>query len=445
MSWGGAHAESVGSGAVNAPEHELRKDRPFSSGDSPWRVYLDNYDLLEKVQATDMVQLEGTCPPGILALRQEYEVWGVRRNEKKAVERSTRCELQGATVDGELRVAFPRESKIGKYFGLALSSSTLPFARQKQWQVACGGLVYFSMFRRPLLGSLNRVWSHIESFNHFKSPNLASPVECKLELLRFLALLPLGRMDFRLDMHSVVTCSDASTQGGGICASMGLTPVGEMVSQGALRGDVPEVRGEFSVFCVGLFDGISALRVALDLLGVQVLGHVSVDKHVPAQRVVESHYPGTIFVDDVAMVDKNMVLEWATRFSQAAVVLVGAGPPCQGVSGLNCDRRGALLVTALETNHSCVMQVTSPGVGDLGFTGLPGRSQSQRTTSGDTMSPLSWSYSLDGSRLIPGDLFLLSQPAGLAQSPVGNQPAFKPARETCTGCLLISTGWTIAW
>ena len=37
-----------------------------------------------------------------------------------------------------------------------------------------------------------------------------------------------------------------------------------------------------------------------------------------------------------------MVREWSRDYSQASVVLVGGGPPCQGVSGLNSDRKGAL-------------------------------------------------------------------------------------------------------
>eukprot|EP00438_Fugacium_kawagutii_P022110 Skav219854 [mRNA] locus=scaffold859:647168:648580:- [translate_table: standard] len=37
-----------------------------------------------------------------------------------------------------------------------------------------------------------------------------------------------------------------------------------------------------------------------------------------------------------------MVQSWSVQFSQAAVVVLGAGPPCQGVSGLNADRKGAL-------------------------------------------------------------------------------------------------------
>lgn len=144
---------------------ELRKDRPFTVAGAAWRVYLDNYDLLEKVSATGMIDQEGTVAEQVQALRQEYLVWSVPRNEKKAVERSTRCELQGATMDGILGLAFPKEAKLGKYFSLTLKLLGQKVVSQKQLQVVCGGLVYFSMFRRPVLGALNSVWSFIESFN----------------------------------------------------------------------------------------------------------------------------------------------------------------------------------------------------------------------------------------------------------------------------------------
>ena len=74
--------------AQAAPERELRKDRAFPATDTLWRIYLDNYDLLEKVEATNMIPLEGTVAPGALALRQEYGVWDVPRNVKKSVQRS---------------------------------------------------------------------------------------------------------------------------------------------------------------------------------------------------------------------------------------------------------------------------------------------------------------------------------------------------------------------
>ena len=82
--------------------------------------------------------------------------------------------------------------------------------------------------------------------------------------------------------------------------------------------------------------------MATELQGVSVLGYISVEKEATARRVVESHYPGVLHCDDVAAVQDEDVRGWSLKLSQAALVLIGAGPPCQGVSGLNADRKGAL-------------------------------------------------------------------------------------------------------
>ena len=350
VSWG-RDAETEGVGGANAPENELRKDRSFTVGNPAWRVYLDNYDFLEKVEATQMAEKLGTTAPGVLALRQEYQKWDVPRNQKKSVERSLKCEVQGATIDGVGGVAYPRESKLCRYFALGLHLALCDRASQKQWQIVCGGLVYFSMFRRPLLGCLNAVWRHIESYKQAGAHVRVTPHDCRLELLRFLALIPLARLDFRLDMHPQVTCSDASGGGGGICASVSTTAVGRRVAGGALRGQVPEAKVDGGVLVVGLFDGIGALRVALDTLGVPVLGYISVEKHEPARRVVERHYPGVLHYVTVQEITGEVVKGWSAKFSQACLVVLGAGPPCQGVSGLNSDRKGAL-----KDERSCLFQ-----------------------------------------------------------------------------------------
>ena len=48
------------------------------------------------------------------------------------------------------------------------------------------------------------------------------------------------------------------------------------------------------------------------------------------------------FHDDVQAIDETVVQSWALKYSNAGVVILGAGPPCQGVSNLNADKRGAL-------------------------------------------------------------------------------------------------------
>lgn len=339
--WSGCHV-APGFAEENRPEQELRKDLPMSISSQNWRIYLDNYDLLEKVRSTGVVDLEGTMAPAVLCLRQEYERWEVPINKKKTVARSRVAEVQGALVDGEKGLAFPRESKLLKYVGATLALLGSNAASQKEMQVVCGGLVYFSMFRRQLLGGLNAVWRFITSFDQGGPQRRPLPLDCKVELIRFVALVPLARMNFRLEVDAEVTCSDASTQGGGLCASRRLSRVGELVSEGKLRGEIGEPRNDHKVLSIGLFDGIAALRVALDLLGQEMVGHISVEPNPAAQRVVESHFPETVHVTQVQDITEEMVESWSLRYSQAALVVIGAGPPCQGVSGLNADRRGAL-------------------------------------------------------------------------------------------------------
>ena len=248
--WSGSGSDEVSAGA-NALEGELRKDRAVTVASPSWRIYLDNYDLLEKVKSVDALSLQGTLAPAVLALRQEYEHWDIPRNLKKSVSRSTMAEVQGAQVDGSLGVAYPREAKLLKYLGACLSLLDRPMVTQRQLQVVCGGLVYISMFRRQLLGCLNAVWKFIEHFEAVGARALKLPDVCRLELLRFLSLIPLARLDFRMTYNEQVTCSDASTSGGGVCASTALSRVGHLASQGNLRGQLPELRQEHRVLTIG--------------------------------------------------------------------------------------------------------------------------------------------------------------------------------------------------
>ena len=52
--------------------------------------------------------------------------------------------------------------------------------------------------------------------------------------------------------------------------------------------------------------------------------------------MVESNYPGVLHYEDVEEIEGLMVVEWGLRFSQCSLVVIGAGPPCQGVSGRSC-------------------------------------------------------------------------------------------------------------
>ena len=188
---------------------------------------------------------------------------------------------------------------------------------QKEMQVVAGGLVYIATFRRALMGCLNSIWSFIEEFNRYPVViRLEIPSTVCLEICRFLALVPLARLDFRASPNELVTASDASTQGGGVTVSRGLSNLGQMAAVCPVRGDVAALEEMTQVLTVGLFDGIGALRVAADAAGLPVAGHVSVEVNPRASRVLESRFPGTLFVDDVEKVDQEMVKQWACQYTR---------------------------------------------------------------------------------------------------------------------------------
>eukprot|EP00438_Fugacium_kawagutii_P014361 Skav231767 [mRNA] locus=scaffold739:108680:112408:- [translate_table: standard] len=324
-------------------EAELRKDRPFPSTNPLHRIYLDNFDQLERVSKDVASAIRGSISPLVQGLRETYAELGVPRHPKKGVARQPQAEVQGALLDGERGIAHPKVDKVLKYAYLTTLLLEQRTCSQKQMQVIGGGMVYIAMFRRPLLGGLNHIWQFILEFEkHPPVVHLEIPAPVKQELARFLGLLPLAYMDFRCEISGAVTASDASTYGGGVTVSTGLSPAGVVASNCAIRGDVLEPVDVTGVLTIGLFDGIAALRVAADVLGWNVVGHISIEKSKEASRVVESRFPQTIFVEDVTLVDAAMVKKWSQQFTQIAVVVLGAGPPCQGVSGLNASRKGAL-------------------------------------------------------------------------------------------------------
>ena len=257
----------MNSGLLGGGDQELRRHRPFPTSSSMSRIYLDNFDELTKVNKGLAATLKGELTPTVLALQEESVRWNIPRHPKKAVALQTLAEVQGAVVDGEQGVAYPKVDKILKYvvLGLKLASST--FSTQRQAQIVGGGSVYMTMFRRPLLSALNHIWTFIKTFEGLRSGSaLRTPELVKMEILRFVGLIPLAHFDFSTEVQGMVTASDASCTGGGVTRS-------------------------------------------------------------PAA------------VADVTTVDAEVVKGWATHFSQASLIVVGAGP---GVSGLNADRKGAL-------------------------------------------------------------------------------------------------------
>ena len=94
--WSRAGLEQLGGG-----EQELRRDRPAPHSQTLFRVYLDNWDEVRKVDKALCLEVEGKPSVHQLALRQQYSDLELPRHPKKAVESSCVAEVQGALLDGE--------------------------------------------------------------------------------------------------------------------------------------------------------------------------------------------------------------------------------------------------------------------------------------------------------------------------------------------------------
>ena len=319
-------------GRVSAGQ-EIRRDAELPQAKHFFRVYLDNFDELS-VHSKRII--ESGQPSLVELLREEYQKLGVPRNEKKAVARASEGEMQGAWIDGEKGVCSAKPDKVGRYLSCLVHVLKKGTASRKEIQMVVGGLVYVFSYRRPLMSFLNEVWPFVLRFSD-ETKSLYIPLVVREELWVAFFMSCLAYIDFRLPVDGVVTASDASESGGGLCCSQGLTEFGAQAAASLVRGNEYEEFQGGGLLAVSLFDGVGSLRVALDSLGVGVLGFVAVEKNPQARRVVETAFLSVKHIQDVGDVDREAVQRWAAEFPTVT------GPPCQGVSALNASRKGAEL------------------------------------------------------------------------------------------------------
>ena len=262
------------------PENEVRKDRVFPSTGWLYRIYLDNFDALEKIDEQLATLIKGEVSVEALALRQGYQYWGLPRHPKKSVQQETHSTGFGLSLVNSVGAPCHQE-------GIATTSEA---------------------------GVDSFCWGSAVGADEFALSHEGRGYG-------------LGRLRVRC---------------GGFCVSNGLTAMGVHAASCLVRGDVPEPDDFVQVLSIGLFDGIGSLRVACDVLKLPMGGHISSEVCCEGSRVLESHFPDGEQVGNVEHIDEEMVIGWAAKYSNVGVVVVGGGPPCQGVSGLNADRKGAL-------------------------------------------------------------------------------------------------------
>ena len=214
-----------------------------------------------------------------------------------------------------------------------------------------GRLVRCFEFRRPLMCLLHSVWP--KGSIHVRKPISMNGMQ---ELLMAIAILPLAGADLRAPINNMVTCSDASEAGGGLCCSGGLTQEGEQTLARALSKEVALSRcmnfqpqgavhvdrsGGPRIVVVSLFDGIAALMCGLCRLNCQVIAFASSEIDKECKRLVRKRWPGVLELGDIVHIDRSKIeaLHRSVGYS-VDFVLSGGGSPCQDLSALLAGGQG---------------------------------------------------------------------------------------------------------
>jgi len=343
-------------GAGHPEELEWRRDRPVpQSSDGNVlefvQFYLDDFDCPELVPSDGWEGKQGTMGETHKRQRQAYHSWGVGIAEDKAHIRQPRVIRMGAEVNGlDGTVGVPLEKKMETAF-FAIWFLGLDRPPIKILLMVLGRLVRRFEFRRPLMCLLSTVWPK-------EGPKVRKPLSAKgvQELLHSVCMLGLAGADLRAPISGLVTCSDASEHGGGICSSGRLTDLG-MAELNKLQS--PEYKrtrcaafqpqGAVSmqndkgprVVVISLFDGIAALMCALCRLECRVVAFASSEVDKACCRLVRRRWPGVMELGDVRKVTASM-LETLSRSVgyQIDFVLCGGGSPCQDLTALLAGREG---------------------------------------------------------------------------------------------------------
>ena len=244
--------------------------------------------------------------------------------------------MQGALIDGTKGVAYAKPTKAAKYLVSLLEVVRQGRANRKQVQMLAGGLVYLFSFRRPLMSCLNSVWEFIVKFDNDRITK-PLPRQVTEEFVASFFLSGVSYMNFRLGVNEVVTASDASEDGGGLCQSLQLTEQGAKASVSAVRGEIAEEEPESGLLIISCFDTIGSVRVAMDSLKAPVTGYISIDPDPHSSRVVEASFPTCDFVSDIAHVSLADIMIWAGKYPNCSGVLVSGAPPNETLLDTICQ------------------------------------------------------------------------------------------------------------
>ena len=310
------------------PERETAKLSSF------WNLYIDDLTVMEVIDEAglDEARAQGTKSSIQVGMEAAYERLCVPYSKDKASTREEIFEKLGAFVDGRKGIIGVTSKRQLELLSLILFMMQQEKVPTKWLQILLGKFVHMVQFRRPLFSCIAKSWRRLQAFHTGSSLGVGELDEWSV--ISF--LLPLMRTELRAGISGVVTCSDASEYGGGICRTLGLT------SLGRLARCTPSTASSLQaprILVIEWFAGIGGLSRSLERLGVHPYLVVVCECDPHCIAVLRKFLPGCTVWKDIKAITRSHIREILDRNPSIEAVVQGGGSPCQGLSKLSSGRR----------------------------------------------------------------------------------------------------------
>ena len=346
-----------GAGLCELAEINRKTEFPSLDESAGWSIYLDDTTILEKVKERAVESLKGKLPEEQRKLRAAYSWWGIPTNESKALVREQEAERLGAVLNGKVGVLRTSTERALELVSLGSWIRSQEFVDRKSLQIYAGKAVHILQFRRCLFSVMEVIFTTIAQ----EGRNCPVKEPLRSEMLLLEMLLPMAQFNMKAQIDPMVTASDASETGGGMCYASRLSRAGEEEAKRLLEGvkleekpkkDPARLDPNEKVLVIDLFAGIGGFTAALQRAGISWDHLLIVESDKNCRRLLRRTYPGAEFLNDVKLLDKKMLKKMIDKVPGITGILVGGGSPCQGLSKLSSlrahldDERSALFFEA---------------------------------------------------------------------------------------------------
>ena len=322
-------------------DHRVRRTSPLPSwltqaaesaantGQAWYHVYLDNFCAMSR-NPSKSLQDDGAVFHQ--QLEQAWENVGVLSSQKKRVSQAPVAQELGAMLSGPAGVIGPSPLRLLKLIQSTLVMLSKPRLRKKWLQVLAGRWVHVMSFRRPCMICLDETWRYISGTGQ---GNLVE-ARVRSELLGCCMGCLLVHTNLRAAISEVTTASDASSTGGAVGQSKGLTSMGCEFAAADLGG---RSSGKvIPVLVLSLFNGIGCCFRSYDLCGVSPLVCISYEINAAANRVTSRRWPQVILKGDVKLLTLEAIQEWRYLYPQVEEIHIWSGFPCNDLSSAKYGR-----------------------------------------------------------------------------------------------------------